>query len=198
MWPTCNFYTISATHIAEWCVTVSLRRYLGWVYLIVVLWCNVWVMNISRGREKGNPVPALAYSFWKHQGGRQAYRPHSKNLPISTVHMHCRGIWDLIQVYLWQKLVIEGITRHKFLLCPASNPKPLFARLWFCHRADPYVSTIMKSFWKSPNLIVFLYPLWKYSSHYFTFRELQVFAALSTPNSTFIVCGILLFQMKSD
>ena len=65
-----------------------------------------------------NPVLALDYFFRKTPMGRQAYRPHPTDEPLSTVHMlsqhmHCGGIWVLTQVYLEQKLAIEVLLPYR-------------------------------------------------------------------------------------
>ena len=66
LWPFFNYCTNSASQIAEWYVSVRLRRHLGCVY---VLYCGVmyqwWIWY--EGGKTGNTVQALAYYFKSHQ-----------------------------------------------------------------------------------------------------------------------------------
>ena len=67
----------------------------------------------------GNPVSALAYYFLKAPRGPPGLTFHPTDKSISTVHLpshqkHCGGSWDLIQVYLEQKLAIEVSFHHLF------------------------------------------------------------------------------------
>ena len=51
LWPVFNFCTTLATHIAEWRVTVRLRRSLGWGYVSAVL-CLSDEYEVRKGEEE--------------------------------------------------------------------------------------------------------------------------------------------------
>ena len=88
-------------------------------------------------------MPTLAYSFRKPPRESPGLTsPSDGRIAVNTVlgtpshHMHYGGIWDLMQVFLKQKLATEVLLHYlskfqgkmfllKFLLCPGSNPRPL-------------------------------------------------------------------------
>ena len=60
----------------------------------VVVWCNVWVMNMRWGRVKGKPGASISL------------------LSYGRMEMHCGGNWDMTQIYLGRKLAVEVLLRH--------------------------------------------------------------------------------------
>ena len=55
----------------------------------VVLWCNVWLINMRWERVKGNPVTALAYSFRKTPMGTPGLTsPSDGRISINNTCLH--------------------------------------------------------------------------------------------------------------
>ena len=65
LWFIFNFCTTLSVHIAWWCVTVNLRRYLELVYMCVILWCNEWMMNMRWESVNGKPSTGINLLFSK-------------------------------------------------------------------------------------------------------------------------------------
>ena len=98
LWPILNFYTSSTGHIAGWCVTVGMVSGVGWMFVHVILWCNVCVMNMRRRRLKGNVEPALTYSFGKVRRGPPGLTsPSDERIAINSTCAFtlCAVRWDL-------------------------------------------------------------------------------------------------------
>ena len=61
------------------------------------------------GRVKVKPCASIGLVLLKIIKGMLGLMTHPKEKLLSTVHMHCGGIWDLTQVYLEQKMAVEAL-----------------------------------------------------------------------------------------
>ena len=75
------------------------------------LLCNIWVMNVMWGRVT-KPSAGISLLLSKSPRGRQVLCPPSKQNIKPSHHRHWGGIWNLIQVYLEQKLAFDVLLHH--------------------------------------------------------------------------------------
>ena len=72
--------------------------------MCAILLCGVWVKNVSYGNVKWKPIVVISLLLSKNITGKSSLVSQSER----RISKSCGEIWDLIQIYLEQKLAITN------------------------------------------------------------------------------------------